>query len=182
MAFFLSRRTIDSRFAHKALVVQEGIEQNRRGYQPKVDPGLTKFAEDYYEFCAEHFPDLGMDCPRLRPSQSTWVAFRPDCLPKNSYIAHQTTAGFVKLFFSGDAPHFEELKETYSPHLHTGAEVVPAGKSVAIAVEVAQIDDPWNRPFSDYQDVATEALTRVAEIIEAVKKSRGIEQVVESDE
>lgn len=182
MAFFLSRRSVDNRFAYKALVVQEGIEQNRRGYQPKVHQGLTKFAEDYYEFCAERFSHLGMERTRPRPSQSIWVAFRPECLPKNSYIAHQTTAGFVKLFFSGSASHFEELKERYSPHLPNGAEVVPAGKSVAIAIEVPQIDDPWKKPFSDYKDAATQALTKVAEIIEAVKKSRSIAQGVEPDE
>ena len=113
MAFFLSRRSIESRFAHKALVMQEGIEQNRRGYQPKVHQGLTRFAKDYYKFYAERFSHLGMERARPRPSQSLWVAFRPEGLPKNSYIVHQTTAGFVKLFFSGGASRLEELKYRY---------------------------------------------------------------------
>jgi len=171
MAYFLSRRTADCRFKHKALVIQEGIEQNRRGYQPKVNPRLTKFTEDYFKFCTEHFPDLGMETPRPRPSQSTWVSFRPACLPKNSYIAHQTTAGFVKLFFSGAADHFDEIRETYAPHLKNAAEVVLAGKSVAIEVEVPQIDDLWSRPFSDYQDAATQALERVTDLVSAIQNA-----------
>ena len=77
----------------------------------------------------------------------------------------------MKLFFSGAAEQFDEIKEMYAPHLKNGAEVVLAGKSVAIEVEVPQIDDLWNRPFSDYQDSATKALERVTELISAIQKA-----------
>lgn len=176
MAFFLSRRTIDCRFAHKALVVQEGIEQNRRGYQPKTDSGLTKFAEDYYAFALERFSQVAMEQPRQRPSQSLWIAFRPLCLPKHSYIAHQTTAGFVKLFFSGAASRLDELTERYSPHLPSGAELVQAGKSVAIIIAVPEIDNPWKKPFAEYTAQAETALDCVAKLIEAVEKTKISEQ------
>lgn len=175
MAFFLSRRTVDCRFAHKAQVVQEGIEQNRRGYQPKTDQGLTKFAEDYYAFASERFLQVAMEQPRQRPSQSTWIAFRPSSLQKNSYIAHQITAGFVKLFFSGAASRLDELTERYSPYLPSGAELVGAGKSVAIIITVPEIDDPWKKSFANYTSHAETALDCVAKLIEVVEKTKNSE-------
>ena len=51
---------------------------------------------------------------------------------------------------------------------------MPAGKSIAIQVEVSPIDDLWKKPFSDYEEAATEALERVVEFIEAVKASGGV--------
>ena len=176
MAFFLSRRRVDGRFAHKAMVVQEGIQQNRRKYHPPVDPGLTRFVEDYYAFAQERCPSAAMDAPRPRPSQSTWIVFQPACLPKHSYIAHQITAGFVKLFFPGAAQRLDELTRMYAPNLPSGAEVLQAGKSVAVSKAVPAMDDPWKKPFADYAIQAAEALDAVLELIGAVEKTKVNEQ------
>jgi len=170
LAFFASRRSIAPRFAHKAKVIQEGIEQNRRGYQPKTHPGLSRFVQAYYDFCTEQFPELGMEPPRARPAQSTWINFNPKGLPNNSYITHQTTAGLVKLFFRAAAAQFEELSASYLPRLGSNMEIGATGKSVAITVAVPVIDNPWEQAFSDYSESATQALKRVTEIIAVVKQ------------
>jgi len=57
---------------------------------------------------------MGMDIPKPRPAGSTWMLFHPDCFPENVYVAHQMTAGFVKLFFRGAAKQFDALQEQYA--------------------------------------------------------------------
>jgi hypothetical protein len=49
-------------------------------------------------------------------------------------------------------------------------EIGATGKSVAITVAVPVIDNPWEQPFSDYSESATQALKRVTEIIAVVKQ------------
>ena len=167
-SYFADLQNQDERFAHKALVIEEGIVQNRRGYQPEIDTSLTRFTEDYYAFAAENYPDTGMDTPKPRPGGSTWITFRPDCLPKDSDIAHQTTAGFVKLFFRGAAGQFDELVNKYSAHLPDDAVIKLAGKSVAIIMKVPKIADPQNKPFDEYISEVKAALSAIKEIIRPI--------------
>ena len=112
-----------------------------------------------------------MVAPKPRPGGSTWIAFHPGCLPVHANIAHQTTAGFVKLFFRGAADQFDELRKKYSAHLPDGAEIKLAGKSVAIIRHVPKISDPQNKSFDKYAMEAEAALAAIQEIILAVKKA-----------
>jgi hypothetical protein len=170
LAYFASRRTLDPRFAHKALLLKEGIDQNRRGYQPTVHPGLTKFVEDYHNHCSATHPDLRMETPKPRPALSTWITFRPKGLPKGAYIAHQLTAGCMKLFLPGMAQHLEEMKKKYEPHLSKGIEIIATGKSLALSVEVPVIEDPRDQPFSKYVDAADVALKYAVRLWETYMK------------
>jgi hypothetical protein len=170
-SYFADLQNQDERFAHKALVIEEGIVQNRRGYQPEIDTSLTRFTENYYAFAAENYPDAGMDTPKPRPGGSTWITFRPDCLPKDSDIAHQTTAGFVKLFFRGAAGQFDELVNKYSAHLPDDAVIKLAGKSVAIIMEVPKIADPQNVPFDKCLTEVKAALSAIKEILVVVQNA-----------
>ena len=158
----------DERFEHKALVIEEGILQNRRGYQPEVDNALTQFAEEYFAFAHARHPELGMDIPKPRPAGSTWMLFHPDGFPENVYVAHQMTAGFVKLFFRGAAKQFDSLQEQYAAIIPGNAQIELASKSVAITMEVPKISDPWKKPFVEYVaevDVALKAISELAKTI-----------------
>ena len=170
-SYFVNQQQSDERFKHKALVVEEAILQNRRGYQPEIDSSLSQFVQDYYAFAIDNYPEVGIDFPKPRPSGSTWIAFHPDCLPEHADIAHQTTAGFVKLFFRGAAEQFESLKNRYQDHLSGGTEIVITGKSVAIITKVPKIGDPHHTAFENYTMEANEALQAIANIILAVQRA-----------
>lgn len=167
--YFLERVGEDERFDHKAMVVREGILQNRRGYQPTIDPCLTRFADEYYNFATKRFPDVAMVSPKPRPSGSTWISFRPAWFPKQMDIVHQMTAGYVKLFFRGAARQFEEIQQLYCPALPSGCDVIPAGKSVALAVEVPQIAYPESKDFCECMEEAEQALSAVRDLVNTVK-------------
>ena len=170
-SYFVNQQESDERFKHKALVVEEAILQNRRGYQPEIDSSLSQFVQDYYAFAIDNYPEVGIDFPKPRPGGSTWIAFHPDCLPESADIAHQTTAGFVKLFFRGSAELFESLKNKYQKQLPDGTEIVITGKSVAIITKVPKIRDPHHTAFENYTVEANAALRAIANIILAVQQS-----------
>ena len=152
MSFFLSRRTREERYSYKAEVLRQGILQNRRGYQPSEDPALTRFAREYFEYCSQHHAVLGPEEARPRPALSTWFLFRPEGMIKGYRLAHQTTAGFVKLFFAGAAPHIERIRTRFESLLNDRTEVIPAQKSVALSARVQAIKNPGERPFDEYLD------------------------------
>lgn len=148
LAYFQSRRLRDERFPYKARILLEGIEQNRRGYQPEHDEEMTKFVSDYFAFVSEEYAHLGMQEAKPRPAGSTWVMFYPKSLPKEVSLVHQLTAGLVKVFLNGQAESFDALQEKYASKLPDGASIDIAGKSVAISMEVPKIV-PLSISFSE---------------------------------
>lgn len=113
MAHFVSRGIQDARFTYRASLIQEGIEQNRRGYQPKISEPMTMFVRDYVAYVRENFPDLGVEDAKPRPAGSTWIQFHPKGMPKSVQIPHQVTAGFVKILLSGKADQLDIYKDKY---------------------------------------------------------------------
>lgn len=174
LAYFQSRRPRDDRFPYKARILLEGIEQNRRGYQPKYNEEITKFVSDYFSFASADYKQLGMQEAKPRPAGSTWIMFYPKSLPKGINLAHQLTAGFVKVFFNGRADIFDELKDKYSLKLPPGASINVAGsKSVSISIEVPKVD-PLSVTFSEQKEKVMEALRQLSILEKLVSENGGI--------
>ncbi|MCA9234497.1 MAG: hypothetical protein KDA44_03450 [Planctomycetales bacterium] len=174
LAYFQSRSPRSERFSYKARILLEGIEQNRRGYQPEFNRELTTFVADYYAFASAKHPELGMQEAKPRPAASTWIAFYPRSLPKEVYLVHQLTTGFVKAFFNGRAESFDGLKEKYSGKLPPGASIAVAGKSVSISMDVPKLD-PHSRTFTEQQDVVVVALQRLVVLERLVAENSGVQ-------
>lgn len=62
LAYFQSRCPRNERFPYKARILLEGIEQNRRGYQPEHNEEVTKFVSDYFLFSSENYAHLRKLC------------------------------------------------------------------------------------------------------------------------
>ena len=80
-----------------------------------------------------------------------------DNVLKGTSLAHQLTAGFVKVYFDGQAENFEVLQEKYGANLPDSAAIEVAGKSVAISIEVPKID-PISVSFTAQVEQVTHAL------------------------
>jgi len=173
LAYFQSRRSRDERFSYKARILLEGIEQNRRGYQPEHNEEITKFVSDYYSFASGEYAYLGMQKAKPRPAGSTWVMFYPKSLPKEINLVHQLAAGLVKVFFNGRAESFEALQEKYSSKLPDNASISVAGKSVAISMEVPKVD-PLSVSFSQQQEKVVQALQYLSLLEKLVSSNGGI--------
>lgn len=173
LAYFQSRRPRGERFRYKARILLEGIEQNRRGYQPEHNEEMTNFVSDYFSFASEEFDHLGIQEAKPRPAGSTWVMFYPESLAKEIDLVHQLTAGLVKVFFNGLAESFDTLKEKYRSKLPGNASIDVAGKSVAISMKVPKVD-PLTVSFLEQQDKVEQALQSLVLLEKLVSENGGI--------
>lgn len=173
LAYFQSRSPRSHRYSYKAKILLEGIEQNRRGYQPEYNEEITKFVSDYFSFCSGEYAQLGMQEAKPRPAGSTWIMFYPKPLPKEINLVHQLTAGFVKVLFNGKAELFEHLKDKYSLKLSPEASVEVAGKSVAISIEVPKLD-PLSVSFTGQKEKVEQALQQLSVLKKLVAENDGI--------
>ena len=99
--WFRSTEPRSSRTAYRAGIIQQAIDQSRRGYAPKVDARVTKFFHDYWLFASREFPELEMPEPGGKPAQSTWAGFRPKGVGKGRHLWHKMDVGHGKARGSG---------------------------------------------------------------------------------
>jgi len=171
MAHFVSRGLRDIRFTYRANLMQEGIEQNRRGYQPRISESMTDFVREYVAYAKGNFPNLGIQDAKPRPAGSTWIQFFPVGKPKNIQILHQLTAGFVKIIVGGKANQLDEYRDKYRDEPIQDLEVLSTAKSVALAVPVHEID-PITEAFADCRDHVSEAMSKLSKLV-SLAESRG---------
>ncbi len=149
------------RSSYKSYLINEGIEQNRRGYTVVPDDAVTEFWFKYWSLASQQYPELEMKQPNIKPAGSDWVDFRPSALDKRLSIVHKLARGDVDLQVAGARGRIEELQEIL---LDYDVEVASAGKSVAIRKRVS----PLNRsgPFESQHDVAVAGLNAAKELLE----------------
>jgi len=167
LAYFQSRKIRDYRFSYKAKILLEGIEQNRRGYQPTYNEEMTKYVADYFVFSSQYYPHLNIQEAKPRPAGSTWISFHPKSFPKGVELSHQITSGLVKAFFNGQAKSYELLKEKYEGIIPNNASIEIAGKSVAISLEVPKLN-PLEVHFKNEQEKVKQALIWLSQLEKAV--------------
>ena len=124
----------------KRHLILAAIEQQRRGYAPKLDAVVTRFFTDYWELAESLFPELHFSNSGPRPAGSTWAEFRPPTLPKGRSIMHKVTEGYVDLQFAGLGGRVEELSALNPLLLRDGVNFVRATKSAALRIQVPPMD------------------------------------------
>lgn len=169
LAFFSSRRFRDKRYGYKAKIIQEAIEQNRRGYQPEYNDEMTAFVEGYYDKFGSTHPELSMQEPKPRPANSDWIVFNPRDYPDGIWLCHQLFRGHVKLFFQGGASRIDEISERYKDHLTEGMVIGTAGKSAAITISVPKVT-PTEKALDDEADKVEVAMEAIHQLDALVKK------------
>ena len=178
LAFFSSRRFRDCRYLYKARIIQEAVEQNRRGYQPEYSEEMTSFVRNYYDLAARDFPHFGIQEPKPRPSGSTWVMFNPIGYPNGIRLCHQLTSGNVKLFFNLQADNIENLRQRYQSFIIDNVNISLAGKSVALTIEVPKIN-PLECVFDTEHQKISEALKALSILDDIVRRVENISQVAQ---
>lgn len=160
LAYFVSRKQRDPRFAWKARLVEDAIIKKVSAYTPEISEVASEWVKQYFEF-AKSRPDLGMAVPKPRAAGNTWVTFRPESLPHAAVIEHQVKGGAVKLFFPNAADRFEQIRSELTPLLSPGMEIVLTGKSIAVCMDVPR-GDMLERSFAEQRQMAQQALEAVA--------------------
>lgn len=161
--WFLRHGSSDPRLKYKARIMNEAIEQNRRGYTAVVDPRATAFWHDYWDVVNLNHPELELRHPGNRPAGSTWIQFRPARLPRGWVLQHKAERGDVDLELRGMAGALEDYRARFSESLPNGIEIVRASKSLAFRQRVVKLDH--FKPFADQRKIAEEAMHAVSRML-----------------
>lgn len=155
------------RTEYRAYVLDEAIDQNRRGYSPVADEDVTQFWLSYWEASTKAFPVLEMPRPGIKPSNSDWPDFRPNDLGKEFNIVHKMAQGYVDLQIRGAAERLDQIRSMVNDR---SFDVVAAGKSAAIRIVVAPVDRFGS--FDGQREAVTQALEAAERLLEVAKGMR----------
>lgn len=89
----------DPRSAWRRRIMDEAIEQGRRGYVMVVNAIKSAFHHDYWEYLQRKHPRLLMREPREKGSKSDWIILKTHDMPKGVSIDHKNDQGCVDLTF-----------------------------------------------------------------------------------
>lgn len=128
------------RHKYKSRLIQDAIDQNRRGYNPKMDERVTRFFHSYWDYASREFPEIGMKEPDFKSAGSSWIGFHPKDLGKNRYLWHKMDVGRVDLEIKRAVESVEHAKATYGYIIGPDAEIIKAGKSIMVRIEVPPLD------------------------------------------
>ena len=173
--YFKSQGGDDNRAEYKANVLLEGIEKNRRGYEPIENERVTTFVKQYFEYANEKYPALKMQEAKSRQTGSSWIAFYPDMLLSHEGVslAHQMTNGEIKLLFNGQANNIETIRAKYQSSLSERMSTKKAGQSAAILMKVAKIS-PLDKNFDEVKEIIDSALECLSQLSMLLSKNSSI--------
>ena len=147
------------RYRFKKYMMQEAIEQNRRGYTAVPDSRVTSFWNDYWEYSVRNYPDLRMARPGKKPASASFINFYPESLPTTYQLIHKVVHGFVDLQIPGMGPEIEKVTEMFSD---MEIEIAQAKKSLVFRKQVQKMD--ISRSFRDQEHAADMALHEAMEL------------------
>jgi hypothetical protein len=133
-------KTNSERGVFKTMMINEAIEQNRRGYTKIHDEKTTDFHKKYYQYVQENYPELEMKEPVSLPVGESWIYFRPQILKKKMSIVHKGAWGFVDLQIAGYGEKLDYLETILNPFMKKNMKIAKAAKSASVRVIVPKID------------------------------------------
>lgn len=170
MDFFIAKASSDKRSAYKARVVQEAIEQNRRGYQSVYSEAMTNFVKDYVQYTELNYPALGVQQAKARPAGSTWIMFTPSGIDPNIELCHQMTTGLVKILFYGSAEHIDKIKEKYEHKLAPNQSITNPFKTKSVSIQCSvPVLDPIKKSFLEQQSEIELALKELIALLSILR-------------
>ena len=154
----------DSRSAYRSMMMNEAIEQSRRGYSPTPHQAVTQFWLAYWEIARVEFPELKMRKPSKIPAASDWPQFRPRALGPKRVIRHKLSSAVVDLEIGGAGDVAEQVATRNRRLLGDELTVERTGKSASIRLVVPEVDRFGE--FSSQIRAARAGLSAAARLLE----------------
>ena len=90
----------DPRHQWRTQIMNEAIQQGRRGYVMIVNSTKSQFHHDYWDYIQRRHPTILMREPTAKGSKSDWMIMRSTDMPKGVHIVHKNDKGCVDLDFA----------------------------------------------------------------------------------
>lgn len=148
----------------KRLLLDEAVEQRRRGSVMVKNPLTTQFHMEFWTHLKCNHPDILMNKPTIKGSKSNWIIAKMATFPKNTKIHFKFDQQQVELGF--DQRSIKEI-EKIIPALEPDMFFAQKGKTAAICKAMPLI--VIRKPFFD----------QIAAIDEAIASARKLSQYSE---
>lgn len=148
------------RYQFKKHMIQEAIEQNRRGYKAIPDARVTSFWKNYWEYAINKYPSLRMAQPGKKPANASFINFYPESLPKHYQLLHKVVHGFVDLQIPGLGAETDTVIDIFAD---IEIEIAQAQKSIVFRKQVPKMN--ISKSFKDQEQVAGLALNAALELV-----------------
>lgn len=156
---------------YRASAVEEGIQQNRRGYSPEYDDHVSNFWQRYWLLSRIEFAELNLSDPGSRPKGSCWMQFKDAPLPGGCRLQHKADRGLVQLELIGKAHHIEHFMHIHQDHIPLDTEIILAGKSLALSQTVPPLDHFAS--FDDQEAAVREGLQAASRLLRIATSELG---------
>lgn len=126
------------RAAWRRHIMQEAIEQSRRGYRVVPHPANTEFHHEYWKHVLANHPHIVMARPqRARGKNSNWIVLKGRDFPPNIQLDHLLHDGMMRLSFFWRT--IDELLAIH-PDWPEDIRLIKKPKSAVLAIPVPLID------------------------------------------
>jgi len=165
MNWFTTSSSDLDRSTYRARLINEAIEQNRRGYQSKPDAVMTRFCSQYWAYVVEEFPELKMDDPGLKgiSSRSDWRYLKNPALGKGRHLIHKWPQGVVDLQIDYAGDFVDEIRAANRAILVDGIDVINTGKSASIQIQVPAVN--WRSEFASQKETVRAGLAAAVRLL-----------------
>jgi len=136
LQWVLAEESLGERRQYKAALLRSAIDKATLGYQPVEDAANTTFWRAYWQYARDFAPLLEMREPKVKPSGSGFIYFRPPSLPRGVEICHKFNRGFLDLQLNGMGTRLNEVNSILGPRFDSDMQLKQAAKSAAIRIEV----------------------------------------------
>ena len=131
----------DPRSAWRRRVLEEAIEQGRRGYTMLVNSAVTAFQEAYWHYLRANHPRLFMAKPTEKGNRSNWIVLKALDFPKGVQLHHKLDQRVMELGFQ--QTRVEQVLAV-QPKQPEGIQLLQKGKSASLAILVPPVDVTGN--------------------------------------
>lgn len=142
-------------------IIDEAIEQGRRGSVMQVHAGKTAFHRAYWDYLQAHHPSLLMAKPGPKGPKSDWMRFKAINFPKGTTLNHKNNSGYIDLEFENTL--VAELMKRRQPDWPTGAVTLQTGKAAVIRLPAPRFN--MDLPLAQQLDKLEEALSAAYKLI-----------------
>ena len=135
---WFEKQTDTKRIQFKKMVLKNGIERARTGYEQPTDEWTNNFFKYYFKLGRETHPELALKYKQLS-SEASWVDIKPTFFPSNIKIVHKGDRGFVDLQINKLTINVDEFKKAMEGKLGDNMTVEQTGKSTSVRITVNQL-------------------------------------------
>ena len=166
---------IDTTDNYGLALLNNAIEEKKKGYIIQEDTKVTMFWQKYYDYVEKNYTQLTIKrYEGPRGANAWWSGF--STLVKNVRIDHKSNRGDIDLRFENVGDYYYEITKILQGKLDKDMSIVPTGKSMSIRIKVPIVN--FNENFDDHIQeikICLDSVVRLQNLLSKIEYKRILE-------